>query len=117
MVLNQLKRNDEAKPLVDREIAYLTTTVSVGPFLPEEQRLLYDHLSKAIEKHPIEKVQPVIDQINQHLYPWVFQMASGQLEMRRAWKSRGERKLSAPVEPLIVKSAASAPPTMEYVIV
>jgi hypothetical protein len=89
LVLLALKRNEEANPLAEREIAYLTKTVADGPYLPEEQRQLYDHVAKTIDQYPIEAVQPIVEAINQHLYPWVYEMASGQLETRRAWQARG----------------------------
>ncbi len=88
-MLTELKRRDEATELVDRELEYLARTVADGPYLPDEQRQLYNQLSPALEKYSIEKLQPVVERINTHLYPWLRQMASARLETRLAWKARG----------------------------
>ncbi|MCI0332319.1 MAG: hypothetical protein L0228_03715 [Planctomycetes bacterium] len=88
-MLTELNRREEAVELVDRELEYLARTVADGPYLPDEQRQMYNQLSPALEKYSIEKLQPLVERINTHLYPWLWQMASARLETRLAWKARG----------------------------
>jgi len=89
LVLVAMKKRDEAAAIAEREVESCLMMVSEGPYLPEEQRLLYDRVAESTEKYPIEKAQAVVDAINRHLYPWVWHMASAQMDIRLAWKARG----------------------------
>lgn len=87
--LRYLRRHDETPPLVDREIEYLRKTVAEGPYLPDEQQLLYRHNSGVLANYPIEQVKGVVEQIDKQLYPWFWHMAIAQVEVREAWQARG----------------------------
>jgi hypothetical protein len=87
-MLQQLQRGPR-DGLLDREVEYLSRTVASGPYMPEEQRVLYGVVASALPELPLEKSQLVIESVDQHLYPWLWHMLSAQHETRLAWKARG----------------------------
>jgi hypothetical protein len=89
IALRQLKRNDEAKEVVKRGVECLTKTVTDGPYHPDEQRMLYQHMLWCLDNYSIEQVEGIVEAINTHLYPWLSHMSHGHLEIRKAWKARG----------------------------
>jgi hypothetical protein len=88
LVLRDLRQPQETKALADRAIEYLIKTVAEGPYQADEQRILYQHISWVLEERPVETVAKIVENIQPN-YQWLFHMASGQLEKRRAWAARG----------------------------
>jgi hypothetical protein len=87
-MLEQSKRGPR-DGLLDREVEYLSRTVSGGPYMPDEQRVLHGVVATALAELPLEKSRLVIEKVDQHLYPWLWHVLSAQHEIRLAWKARG----------------------------